>query len=553
MIPGKVVIRQSPMSVKSIVHLFKRIVGAWLAVLVHFDAFRIDPRAYLTATKWRIKRKRVRARSQFAPLLSRSPRAYRLWILREQYGPSSADPSRLIVALVDIGAGRSASALDQTLQSLSAEGLTAIVVGSANVPDVHAALDRIDWARKPWLMPMAPGDLIAPGAADAYRAALQNAGNQEELRLLYADDDQLRGRRRTSPHFKPDWNAELFDHHDYLTGSCIVRAGRSDLQSVADAADWAVRLIARVAGQGGVLHVHRMLHHRRHRPAPRLPLESFAIISGLPSVSIIVPTRNRVDLLRTCLEGLAATDYPDMEVIVVDNDSNDPATLAYLAMLDPARYRVLRHAGPFNYPAINNRAVEQARGELLCLLNNDIEVMSPDWLSIMATQAMRSDVGAVGARLLYPDGRIQHAGVVLGVGGGAGHGHKLLKPQETGYFWRHMLPQFASAVTGACLVVQKARFCAVGGLDERNFAVAFNDVDLCLKLNEKGWQSFYEPRACLIHHESVSRGFDHDPVAAKRFASELAMLKTIWGTDRSIDRYHHPHLSRFSEQFSVNL
>ncbi|WP_139150028.1 glycosyltransferase family 2 protein, partial [Sphingobium yanoikuyae] len=273
----------------------------------------------------------------------------------------------------------------------------------------------------------------------------------------------------------------------------------------------------------------------------------------LPPLSVIVPTRNRVDLLRTCLDGVAAAHYPQANVIVMDNDSDDPETLAYLAALDPARHQVLRHSGAFNYSAINNRAAAQAQGRLLCLLNNDIEMTDPHWLAILATQALRPEVGAVGARLLYPDGRIQHAGVVIGVGNAAGHAHRFLRPDEEGYFHRHSLPQFTMAVTAACLVVERDKFMAVDGLNERDFAVAFNDVDFCLRLNKRGWQSLYEPRATLIHHESVSRGLDRDPVGAARFAGELAALKRLWQTDEIYDPYHHPALSRASEQFAVAL
>ena len=273
----------------------------------------------------------------------------------------------------------------------------------------------------------------------------------------------------------------------------------------------------------------------------------------LPKVSVIVPTRNRLDLLRTCLEGVESTDYPNLEVIVVDNGSDDPATLKYLLNLDPARYRVLRVPGPFNFSELNNRAVQMAAGELLCLLNNDIEVLEPDWLAIMARQALRPDVGAVGARLLYPDGRIQHAGVVMGICGGAAHAHRLLQPDEEGYFRRHALPQFVSAVTAACLVVRRKKFEAVGKLDEQNFAVAFNDVDLCMRLNAQGWQSLYEPRATLIHHESVSRGLDRDPTGAERFAREFEALNKAWCTATLVDSYHHPAFSRFSERFVFDL
>lgn len=554
MIRAKAAIRQSPMRSTSIVHHFKRIADAWLTASVHFDAFRAEPRAYLTATKWWIKRKRVRARGQFAPLLSQSPRAYTLWALRqeqEERSHSRPDPARPIIALIDLTGGYDPKSLAITQQSLAAEGLAPLVTGAPETPTLAAAIARIDWTANPWLMPLRPGDRIASGTADAYRAAMADSA----VRIIYADDDLLIGRRRARPYFKPDWNSELFRHQDYLTGACIVHATRTDLEVVAERTDWAAGLIASIAaqGQGAPVHLREMLHHRHHRPPPRLPARPLVVANDLPPLSVIVPTRNRVDLLRTCLDGVAAAHYPQVDVIVVDNDSDDPETLAYLAALDPARHRVLRHSGAFNYSAINNRAAEQAQGRLLCLLNNDIEMTDPHWLAILATQALRPDVGAVGARLLYPDGRIQHAGVVIGVGNAAGHAHRFLRPDEEGYFHRHSLPQFTMAVTAACLVVERDKFMAVGGLNERDFAVAFNDVDFCLRLNKRGWQSLYEPRATLIHHESVSRGLDRDPVGAARFAGELAALKRLWQTDEIYDPYHHPALSRASEQFAVAL
>lgn len=544
---------------KPISHYLKHIADFWLTASVHFDAFRLEPRAYLTATKWWIKRKRVRARGQFAPLLTRSPRAYRLWVLRrerEGRGPSQPDARHPIIALIDMSGFVDPGALAATRQSLTAEGLTLLFIGSPETPTLATAIARIDWSTDPWLFPTFPGDRIASGAAAVYRPVMANG----QTRLVYADDDRLVGRRRTAPYFKPDWNSELFRHSDYLTGACIVHATRADLEAVAvdsadEGANWAARLVATIAaqGQGAPLHLREMLHHRCHRPAPRRPARPITIARDLPPLSVIVPTRNRVDLLRTCLDGVAAANYPQVEVIVMDNDSDDPETLAYLAALDPARHRVLRHSGAFNYSAINNRAAVQAQGRLLCLLNNDIEMTDPCWLAILATQALRPDVGAVGARLLYPDGRIQHAGVVIGVGNAAGHAHRFLSPDEEGYFYRHSLPQFTMAVTAACLVVERDKFMAVNGLNERDFTVAFNDVDFCLRLNQRGWQSLYEPRATLIHHESVSRGLDRDPVGAARFAGELAALKRLWKTDEIYDPYHHPQLSRASEQFAVAL
>lgn len=506
----------------------------------------------MTATKWWIRRKRVRSRGQFALLLSRSPKAYMLWALRQDRGGTPTSPpdnDHPVIALVDIRMDNQPRDVAATLESLASEGLSALLIGVPEAPSLADIISKIDWERAPWLLPIAAGDRIRPGTIAAYRAVMDDPAR----RLIYADDDLLTGRWRRMPHFKPDWNAELYGHYDYITGSCMVRVTRSELEAVADQPDWAECLTAKIVVEGEPLHLRAMMHHRCRRPQICLPAIPLYIAHSLPPVSVIVPTRNRVDLLRACLDGVMGSDYPEVEIIVVDNDSDDPDTLDYLAGLDPTRCKLLHHAGPFNYSAINNRAVEYAKGRLICLLNNDIEVREPNWLAIMATQALRPEVGAVGARLLYPDGRIQHAGVVIGVGNAAGHAHRFLHPAQEGYFHRHNLPQFTSAVTAACLLVERDKFLAVGGLNERDFAVAFNDVDLCLRLNQRGWQSLYEPRATLIHHESVSRGLDQDPVGAARFAAELAALKRIWKTDEIFDPYHHPQLSRASEQFAVTI
>lgn len=439
------------------------------------------------------------------------------------------------------------------MRSLAAEGIAATGVAFDRSENLVDAVNLAGLGKDAWLMPIAAGDVLAPGAGAAYRAAASAA--PADLSVIFADDDLIdKSGRRDLPHFKPAWNSELFSHFDYLTGACIVRARAVD-PMVATGQEWPTRLVRSAIGVSKVspLRVAGMLHHRRSRPVPAMP-PAPATMDVYPSVSVIVPTRNRVELLRTAIEGLARTDYPDLEVIVVDNGSDDPATLTYLdAVGQMFGHTVLKAPGPFNFSSLNNRAVERARGEMLCLLNNDIEVIDPNWLKAMVVQAMRPEVGAVGARLLYPDGRIQHAGVVVGIGGGAAHAHRLLRPDDPGYFRRHALPQFVTAVTAACLVVQRSRFEAVGGLDEANFAVAFNDVDLCLQLNSHGWQSFYEPRATLIHHESVSRGLDQDPVGAARLASELAALKSRWGTDKATDPFHHPQLNRFAEHFVLQL
>jgi len=533
-----------------------------LALAMHLDALRASPRAYLIAMWWRLLGKKVRANGQFASLLAASPHAYALWMRQNGGADPEADPGGPpIIALIDVTAGEGRA--ERSIASLKAEGMDWLLIGSAQTPDLAAAVRQLDWQVGFWLMPMTAGDCVARGARAAYHAAMAEAEGGEANCLFYADDDLLDSEgRRHGPHFKPDWNAELFRHFDYLSGASVLRAGREALQAVAAMPEgtgkqmsggWVGRLVAMLAGHGRPRHVCRVLHHRGARPSPHIPARPVLPKQDWPTVSLIVPTRNHMELLQTCLKGVESTDYPAMEIIIVDNDSDDPRTLSYLANLDPARYRVIRHPGPFNFSTINNRAAQEANGQFLCLLNNDIEMIDPDWLKIMVLQAQREDVGAVGAQLLYPDGRLQHAGVVIGLGHAAGHAHRFLRPTEEGYFHRHSLPQFTMAVTAACLVVERERFLAVGGLDEGHFAVAFNDVDLCLRLNQRGWQSLYEPRATLIHHESVTRGFDRDPVGAARFAGELAALQRLWQTDRIGDPFHHPHLSRASEQFVLDL
>lgn len=514
---------------------------------MHTDALRLDPRAYLAAAWWRLTGKKLRARLMLAPLLGQSRWAYRVWQASDGQPRATPASSPPITALVMPGEGQ-----ELTLASLEREGISAEMVD-----EVPSGSER------GWYLPVASGDILARGAGNTYRGAATNV--PDTAYVVYADDDLLDARGfHYHPHFKPGWNGELFRHFDYLTGAAIMRLDPADFADLPKH-DWAEALMRRAVSHStdNPVHVPRILHHRRQRPKPQRPpaMElSKEHMAALPSISVIVPTRNRLDLLRTCLEGFRRTEYSaPLEILVIDNGSDDPATLEYLASLDPAFARVLPMPGPFNFSALNNRAVEHASGELLCFLNNDIEIGDPHWLAVLATQALRDDVGAVGARLLYPDGRIQHAGVVLGIGGGAAHAHRLLAPDEEGYFHRHALPQFVSAVTAACMVVRKERFLAVGGFDADRLAVAFNDVDLCLKLNARGWRSLYEPRATLVHHESVSRGFDRDAAGARRLAAELATLQDRWaiaepdpGTDwhhRQADPFHHPALSPFSERF----
>jgi GT2 family glycosyltransferase len=261
-------------------------------------------------------------------------------------------------------------------------------------------------------------------------------------------------------------------------------------------------------------------------------------------VSIVIPTRDRVDLLRLCVESiLSLTTYPEFEVLVVDNGSTEPDAIDYLASLERRpRVRVLRDARPFNYSAINNLAVEQAAGDVIALLNNDIEVISPHWLDEMVAHALRPGIGAVGAMLYYPDDTIQHAGVVVGLGGVAGHVYSRQPRGCAGEGNRAMLVQGMTAVTAACLVVRRSAWREVGGLDE-TLAVAFNDVDFCLRLHQAGYRNLWTPHAELYHHESASRGSEDTDDKLRRFHSEVTLMMARWKGLLDDDAAYSPNLS----------
>jgi GT2 family glycosyltransferase len=496
-------------------------------------------------------------------MLGRSPAAYALWIAREEPKLRRRETFSLrqgvptIVPVIDCR--HVEEGLHQTLASIQAAGnVQPVAIGGtasngAMRIERPADLGDIDLGTEVWLCPLTPGERLATDALVMYAEAAKTHPNRS---LIYADDDliSLEG-HRSAPHFKPEWDPDLFGHHDFLTGASMVRTTSGTLSQLPEEG-WACALVRSALHQGAApLHIPRVLHHRTLRPQPRVPPKpaNLATAAAAPLVSILIPTRDKVELLRACIEGLKATDYSHIESIIIDNGSEEASTLSYLRGLEAEGFRVLTMPGPFNFSALNNAAVQEAGGRLLCFLNNDVEMVDRDWLSLLVRQAVRPDIGAVGALLLYPDKTVQHAGVCIGIGGGAGHAHRLQRSNEPGYFERARLPQRVSAVTGACLVVARDKFLAVGGFDEESFPVAFNDVDLCLKLNARGWQSFYEPRAVLIHHESKSRGMDQDKIGRARFAGELAALKRKWHTDEYRDPHHNPNLSRYSEQFLIRL
>lgn len=288
-------------------------------------------------------------------------------------------------------------------------------------------------------------------------------------------------------------------------------------------------------------------------PAPGLYRIKHPLPAQPPLVSIIIPTRDRVEILKKCIESiLQKTDYENWEMLVVDNQSVEPQTHTYFDQIQrDARIKVIRYEKPFNYSAMNNYAVQLSQGEILALLNNDVEVIAGEWLSEMVSHAIRTEIGAVGAKLLYSNGLVQHAGVILGIGGVAGHAHKYLKGCDHGYCHRAIISQNLSAVTGACLVVRKSIYEEVGGLNEVSLAVAFNDIDFCLKLLAAGYRNVYSPYAILYHHESISRGHDDTPEKHALYTQESGYMKNSWGDSLKLDPAYNPNLTLEFENFFI--
>ncbi|NOS88280.1 MAG: glycosyltransferase family 2 protein [Methylococcaceae bacterium] len=417
-----------------------------------------------------------------------------------------------------------------------------------------------------------------------------------ECRLFYSDEDKLDEQgQRADAYFKCDWNPDLFysqnmfSHLGVYDAQLLRTVGgfRAGFEGSQDY-DLALRCIEHI-GTHQVHHIPRVLYHWRihlDSTAHSTDAKPYAMLAGerainghlarrgvdaqaefvgygyrvryalpktLPLVSLIIPTRNGLALLKACLKSIfAKTTYPHYEVLVIDNGSDDPATLRFLKKLAAKpQVRVLRDEGPFNYSALNNAAVKVARGEIIGLINNDIEVISPDWLSEMVSHALRPEVGAVGAKLLYDDNTVQHAGIILGIHGVAGHAHSFLPRDDLGYFCRARILQSFSAVTGACLLVRKALYDAVGGLNESELQVAFNDVDFCLKLLELGYRNVWTPYAELYHHESATRGLDDTHEKQVRFLKEIDYMKQRWGKLLQNDPAYSPNLTLAAEDFSL--
>jgi GT2 family glycosyltransferase len=416
--------------------------------------------------------------------------------------------------------------------------------------------------------------------------------------IIYSDEDKIDEQgRRFQALFKPDWNPDLFFSQNYISHlgvyrtSLVNRIGgfRTGYEGSQDY-DLCLRCVAKTDASR-IRHIPFILYHWRaiagstavsthqksyaEQAAVRALSDYFQTIDPAisvkpgkwhttyvvtyplpkppPLVSLIIPTRDGYPVLKRCVESiLRKTDYPNYELIIVDNQSTQTETLDYLKSLERQGIaRVLRYDAPFNYSAINNFAVREARGEVVGLLNNDLEVISKGWLAEMVRHAIRPEIGAVGAKLYYPNGRIQHAGVVVGIGAAAGHVHHGYFRDQPGYWGRLILTHELSAVTAACLVVRKALYEQVGGLDEEHLAIAYNDIDFCLKLREEGYRNIWTPFAELRHHESWSRGYEDTSEKRDRFNAELSQLQTRWGSRLLVDPHYNPNLTLHYLDFTL--
>lgn len=452
-------------------------------------------------------------------------------------------------------------------------------------------------------------DELAPNALFEVAALLEAKPDTD---FIYSDEDKIdEDGRRHEPYFKPEFLPDLFHSQNYTSHltvyrTAVVRAAGGFRVGYEGSQDWDLAL--RVTGRidpAHIRHIPKVLYHWRAIPGSTAlmvseksyPLEAarraladhfarlgqpvelspvpgdhwrvkYPLPASPPLVSLVIPTRNGLRFLQRCVDSLLEkTTYPNFEVLVIDNGSDDPATLAYLESLAEGTHpslaagpaspggrrtaRVLRYGAPFNYSAINNYAVKHADGELVGLLNNDLEVIAPGWLDEMAAQALRPEIGCVGAMLYYPNDTIQHAGAVIGLGGVAGHAFRDFPRGTDGRFNRARLVQNYSAVTAACLVIRKVIYEQVGGFDEHELAVAFNDIDFCLKVRAAGYRNLWTPFAELYHHESATRGTDDTPEKESRFRREVETMMMRWGPELTSDPAYNSNLTLELTDFSL--
>lgn len=426
--------------------------------------------------------------------------------------------------------------------------------------------------------------------------------------LIYSDEDKIdETGRRSSPHFKPSFNIDLLLAYNFISHLGVYRtdvvrsAGgfRIGLEGSQDH-DLALRVIQQ-SSIDQIVHIPRVLYHWRMHDASTainpgskdytterglLAIQDFLnqatkssdespiatsvapnrfhcqwpLPTSQPSVELIIPTRDKSEILQLAVESiLQLTDYDNYSITIVDNQSTEQKThdlFKTLTRKHPNQIQVRPYNKPFNYSAINNYAAQQSKADIIGLVNNDVEAIQTDWLKEMVSHCIRPDVGCVGAKLLYSNDTIQHGGVIIGIGEVAGHAHKYFPRSSSGYVDRLMHTQQMSAVTAACLLVERRIYNEVGGLNEEDLRIAFNDVDFCLRIHSRGYRNLFTPYACLYHHESISRGAEDTAEKQQRFLKEINFMLNQYDVSSKgklpSDLFYNPNLTGTHENFMIN-
>ena len=400
-----------------------------------------------------------------------------------------------------------------------------------------------------WILELSPDTQLHEAALFA---AAVSINKNPEVSVLYSDHDHVDPHGNfCDPYMKPDWNPDLFAATNYLTPFIAFKRERwsNDKNDQPDQHLFLVE-VAKTLSRNEIFHIPNVLATVRiNGDGAHLQPTCKRVIHDLPdpapTVSILVPTRDQGHMLERCLKSIfEKTDYLSFEIILVDHETTEVKALNVInEFKGRENFKVVNFSGSFNFSAIMNHAAKVAEGQILISLNNDTEIIDSEWLTELVSQVSRPEVGVAGALLLFGDGTIQHAGVHPGEGGLMGHGHKHLPGEAPGYFNRLKAVHEVAAVTGACLAVEKSTWFDLGGLDEENLAVAYNDIDLCFKARKKGLSVIFTPFARVVHHESVSRGVDDDLAVNTRLRKELETMQDRWGEVIKSDPAYSPNLS----------
>ncbi len=409
-----------------------------------------------------------------------------------------------------------------------------------------------------WLGSISAGDLLHEAALFA---VAKTVTANEKAKVIYTDNDHFDSKKRfVDPYMKPDWNSDLFAGTSYLGILTFFDKNfwKINLQMIFNDHEALVEAMTEI-DSSLIVHLPHVLASKRvgsgnnhlqpeifdvHHPLPLKP----------PRVSVLVPTRDKGKLLKRCLESVVEiTDYPDFEIVIIDHESREHLARETIdKRAQKNNFVVTSFEGDFNFSAMINRGVEKASGEVFVLLNNDTEILQESWLKNLVSQVCRSDVGVAGAVLLFSNNTIQHAGIHPNVNGLMGHGHKHWPAETAGYFGRLRIAHQVAAVTGACLAIEKSVWDLVGGLDENDLAVAYNDVDLCFKVRNLGLKIILDPKIRLLHQESASRGFDDNPEGKTRLSKEKEVMLSRWEDTMFSDPAYNPNLSFENESFSLS-